>query len=74
MFHDLDRTWVTDFRVWRADFAQPITGRGYSDCVPKSATPINNAWISTMAHIYLEDRGTNYSIREGMKIAEVIRS
>lgn len=74
MFPNLDRTWVTDFRVWRADFAQPVTERNYSEYVPKSTTPINNAWISTMAHIYPEDRGTNYAIREGMKIAEVIRS
>ena len=72
MFPELDRSWVTDFRVWRAEFAQPVTERGYSDYVPKSTTPINNAWISTMAHIYPEDRGTNYAIREGMKIAEVI--
>jgi len=74
MFPELDRSWVTDFRVWRAEFAQPVTERGYSDYVPKSTTPINNAWISTMAHIYPEDRGTNYAIREGMKIAEVIHS
>lgn len=72
MFPDLDRSWIIDFRVWRSDFAQPVTEKGYSAYLPKSTTPIENAWISTMAHIYPEDRGTNYAIREGMKIAEVI--
>jgi len=72
MFPTLDRSWIIDFRVWRADFAQPVTERGYSEYVPGSSTPFQNAWISTMAHIYPEDRGTNYAIREGLKIAEVI--
>lgn len=74
MFPDLSEDWILDFRVWRADFAQPVTEMGYSEYVPNSSTPIHNAWISTMAHIYPEDRGTNYAIREGLKIAEVISS
>ena len=72
MFPNLDQSWITDFRVWRADFAQPVTEIGYSEYLPDSSTPFSNAWISTMAHIYPEDRGTNYAIREGLKISEVI--
>jgi protoporphyrinogen oxidase len=55
--------------VWRADYAQPITERGYSDYVPGRDTPFSNATISTMAQIYPEDRGTNYAIREGKAVA-----
>jgi protoporphyrinogen oxidase len=72
MFPELDRSWVEDFRIWRAEFAQPVTERAYSQYVPGQATPFKNAWISTMAQIYPEDRGTNYAIREGRKAAGMI--
>lgn len=69
MFPDFDPSWILDFRVWRAEFAQPITERGYSGYVPGRETPFDNARLSTMAHIYPEDRGTNYAIREGRAAA-----
>ncbi len=72
MFPALDHSWIQDFRIWRAEFAQPVTERGYSKYVPTRDTPYGNAWISTMAQIYPEDRGTNYAIREGKEIAALI--
>lgn len=72
MFPELERSWVVDFRIWRAEFAQPVTERGYSEYVPGRQTPYRNAWISTMAQIYPEDRGTNYAIRDGRAAAEAM--
>lgn len=72
MFPELERSWVRDFRVWRADYAQPVTERNYSQYVPDRDTPFANACISTMAHIYPEDRGANYAIREGRDVARRI--
>jgi len=72
MFPDLDRSWILDFRIWRAEFAQPVTERGYSTYVPSRITPYSNVWISTMAQIYPEDRGTNYAIREGQTVAALM--
>lgn len=74
MFPDFDRAWLADYRIWRADYAQPVTERDYSTYVPGRETPFNNAWVSTMAQIYPEDRGTNYAIREGEEIATLINS
>ncbi|MGM9452438.1 NAD(P)/FAD-dependent oxidoreductase [Legionella bozemanae] len=73
MFPKLDRSWVLEYKLWRAEYAQPVTERNYSQYLPNEKTPYSNAWISTMAHIYPEDRGTNYAIREGRNIAEKIR-
>ncbi|CAB4335846.1 unannotated protein [freshwater metagenome] len=70
MFPTLEQNWIVDYRIWRAEFAQPITEKGYSGYVPSQDTPFANAWISTMAQIYPEDRGTNYAIRDGYRIAE----
>jgi protoporphyrinogen oxidase len=69
MFPALERSWIDDFSIWRAEFAQPVTERGYSGYLPDASTPYANGWISTMAQIYPEDRGTNYAIREGRLVA-----
>jgi len=70
MFPNFEKSWIVDYKVWRSEFAQPVTERNYSQYVPDSSTPYENALISTMAQIYPEDRGTNYAIREGRAIAK----
>lgn len=72
MFPKMDRSWVIEYKVWRADYAQPVTERNYSKYVPGRGTSFDNAWISTMAQIYPEDRGTNYAIREGREVADEV--
>ncbi|WP_199543278.1 NAD(P)/FAD-dependent oxidoreductase [Paraburkholderia kururiensis] len=72
MFPEFNHSWVQEFRVWRAEYAQPVTERNYSSYVPGRETPYANALVSTMAQIYPEDRGTNYAIREGRDVARVI--
>ena len=74
MFPKLSNSWIVDYRVWRSDCAQPITERNYSKYLPGQETPFNNALVSTMAHIYPEDRGTNYAIREGQIIANKLNN
>jgi protoporphyrinogen oxidase len=70
MFPMLKESWVIDYKVWRFEYAQPITERKYSSYVPKNETLFENGFISTMAQIYPEDRGTNYAIREGRRVAD----
>ena len=65
MFPDFERSWVREFKTWRARYAQPVTERGYSSYVPPTTTPFVNVRLATMAQIYPEDRGTNYAIRDG---------
>lgn len=72
MFPDLDKSWIIEHKMWRSAYAQPVTERGYSNYVPGRETPFENAFISTMAQVYPEDRGTNYAIREAIEVAETI--
>ena len=74
MFPKLSTSWIIDYRVWKSECAQPITERNYSIYLPGQETPFDNALISTMAHIYPEDRGTNYAIREGQIIASKLNN
>jgi protoporphyrinogen oxidase len=68
MFPAFDRSWVLDHRVWRARYSQPIVGKHYSQSIPATDTPIGGLYLSTMAQVYPEDRGTNYAIRDGRRV------
>lgn len=72
MFPKLSRDAVISYDVWRTRHAQAVTERDYSTYVPGHKMPYENGWIATMAQIYPEDRGTNYAIREGYKIASLV--
>jgi protoporphyrinogen oxidase len=60
--------------VWREPYAQPIVERNYSSLIPPFETPVANVFLSSMAQVYPEDRGTNYAIREGFSAAARIES
>lgn len=69
MFPRLEDSWILEYKVRSAKYAQPVTERGYSTYIPGQETPYKNASIATMAQIYPEDRGTNYAVREARKVA-----
>jgi protoporphyrinogen oxidase len=68
MFPEFRREWILAAHVWRARFSQPIVVRHYSRLIPEVETPIAGLYLSTMAQVYPEDRGTNYAIREGRRV------
>ncbi len=72
MFPSFERSWIQDVHVWRADYAQPIAEKHYSTLVPGRETPLPNVFVTSMAQVYPEDRGTNYAVREGRQLAERI--
>ena len=69
MFPDLKDETILATHVWRARYAQPVVERGYRRRIPEERTPIGNLFLSTMAQIYPEDRGTNYAIGRGRETA-----
>ncbi len=74
MFPDFDSSAILDYHVWREPFSQPLVVKNYSTLIPKWKSPIENIYINSMAQIYPEDRGTNYAIREGKKMADAFIS
>lgn len=72
MFPEFREEAVTNANVWRADYAQPVVERNYSRLIPAFETPVKNVFLSSMAQIYPEDRGTNYAVRNGMQAANAI--
>jgi protoporphyrinogen oxidase len=74
MFQRFDRSWVQRYHVFKAAYAQPVVECHHSRNIPSNETPIDGLYIATMAQIYPEDRGTNYAIREGIRIAQRVTS
>ena len=70
MFPDFENSWLQGFHVWRARWAQPVVEKKYSELIPSQNGPLPGFHICSMAQIYPEDRGTNYAIREGRRIAQ----
>jgi protoporphyrinogen oxidase len=72
IFPDFNRSWVNSYHVWKARYSQPVITKRYSENIPDFQTPIKSLWLNTMAQIYPEDRGTNYAVRYGRKVAREI--
>ena len=71
---DVDASWVTDHWVFRAPFAQPIVTTSYLETLPPHRTPLPGVYLANMAHVYPQDRGQNYSLRLGERMAKLILS
>lgn len=71
MFPDFSRDWIVQHHVWRARWAQPVMERRYSSLIPEDEAA-EGFYIASMAQIYPEDRGTNYAVREGRRIARMV--
>lgn len=64
--------WVLELHAWRERYTQPVVGLHYSDIRPPFQTPVDGLWLCSMAQIYPEDRGMNYAVAYGQKVASEI--
>ena len=54
--------------------AQPVCQINYSKLKPDFITPISNVYLANMDMVYPWDRGTNYAIELGYKVAKHVES
>lgn len=66
------RDWVKKAWVFRAPYAQPIPLVGHSATVPDLSTPLPGVIWASMSQVYPWDRGTNYSVEMGRRVARII--
>lgn len=55
-----------------ASFAQPVIPIAYDSRIPPVTTPLPNVYLTNMQQIYPWDRGTNYAVALGRKVAGLI--
>lgn len=62
------------FERFTTPFAQPIIPIHYSRMIPPFKTPIDGVFLANMQQVYPWDRGTNYAVELGKKVAGVIEN
>ena len=67
-----DPSWIEEYYHHRVDAAQPIIGVNYSQRIPDLRTPIKSLYLANTTQIYPEDRGTNYSVRLGKEVVDMV--
>ena len=71
---EFDDSWIEERMFMRDRFAQPIVTPNFPQRLLPYATPVPGLFSSSMAQIYPEDRGTNYAVRGGNQVADVVKA
>jgi protoporphyrinogen oxidase len=61
--------WVRKAWVFRAPYAQPVPYVNHSQNIPPLQTPLNGVYWASMSQVYPWDRGTNYAVEIGRRVA-----
>src|SRR5581483_8875245 len=63
------KKFLIGYEVFKAPFAQPIIPVNYSQNIPPFTTPLEHVFLANIQQVYPWDRGTNYAVELGQKVA-----
>ncbi|OGH10832.1 MAG: hypothetical protein A3B38_03990 [Candidatus Levybacteria bacterium RIFCSPLOWO2_01_FULL_36_13] len=63
---------IIGMELFKAPFAQPIIPTNYSKILPSFKTPLNGVYLANIEQVYPWDRGTNYAVELGQKVADIV--
>ena len=66
-----DRAWIRGRWLFKDRAGQPIVHASYHETIPPHRTPVAGLYLANTTQIYPEDRGQNYSIRMGRRVARL---
>lgn len=72
MFPHFGADKIVGSHVWRAEHAQPIITPNYSRIKPAQISSVANLFMASMAHIFPEDRGVNYALKQGRELGYLV--
>jgi protoporphyrinogen oxidase len=72
LFPGFDVRRVAEQHLFRFRAAQHIVDTDYEAKIPAYQTPLPGVFLANFSQIFPEDRGTNFAVREGEKIAELV--
>ncbi len=64
--------WIRASWMFTERYAQPIPTLHHSQNIPPLQTPIPGLWMANMSQVYPWDRGTNYAIELGRRVAREV--
>jgi len=65
---------IIGYTLFKTPFAQSIVTANYSKIIPPAKTPLKNVFLANIEQVYPWDRGTNYAVELGQKIARIVTS
>lgn len=70
---NFERDWVRKTWLFRAKYAQPIPFVRHSKNLPDLKTPIPGLYFASMSQVYPWDRGTNFAVEIGRRVARLMQ-
>ncbi len=61
--------WVRKTWMFAERYAQPVPKVDHSRNIPPLKTPVPGLWMATMSQVYPWDRGSNYAVEIGRRVA-----
>lgn len=71
---DFNPDWVKESWLFKTKYAQPVPPVNHSQNIPGLRTPIPGLYWASMSQVYPWDRGTNYAVEIGRRVAREIMS
>ncbi len=69
IFPAFDETQITEKHLFHLAHAQHVADVGYPRKIPGMQTPLQGVYLSNFSQIFPEDRGTNFAVRDGKRVA-----
>ncbi len=69
---DFDPSWVRETWLWKTPYAQPVPPLDHSRNIPPLRTPIQGLYFASMSQVYPWDRGTNFAVEIGRRVAGLV--
>lgn len=69
---NFDRSWVKDTWLWKTAYAQPVPPLNHSRNIPALRTPVKGLYFASMSQVYPWDRGTNFAVEIGRRVAQMV--
>ena len=69
---DFSRDWIRASLMFTERYAQPVPTLNHSRNIPPLETPVPGLWMANMSQVYPWDRGTNYAVELGGKVAALV--
>jgi protoporphyrinogen oxidase len=73
LYPEFDAACLGEKYIFRFRAAQHIVDTHYDEKIPDYQTPLPGVYLANFSQIFPEDRGTNFAVREGEKIAALVR-
>ncbi|HNT77967.1 MAG TPA: NAD(P)/FAD-dependent oxidoreductase [Anaerolineae bacterium] len=68
-----DRSWIRAYWKFSEAYAQPVPLLNHSRHIPPLKTPIPHLYMANMSQVYPWDRGTNYAVEIGRRVARMMQ-